>query len=438
MGLAHRATNLTFVKRWIRRGLAAVAVGALATSTLAPNAAAEYRREPMPMDKCAVNRPSSESQVMNAWHLERLRMNEVWRIATGKGIKIAVIDTGLTTLGSPYFDPEKVTAFNLLPPADKDFADGLNCMHGTGVVSLIAASRGSQGQIHPTTDFAGIAPDADIVAYRTLYDNGEDESVLPMIMAIEDAIKQKVDVINISQTVGAGDPHITQLGQAVARALDAGIVVVAAAGNTETSGLQGPAYPASFPGVISVGMINKTDAADPGSWNMGPITIGAPGTGLIFLSPSRARPNPSAQNQSFQTADGTSYASPIVAGVVALMLEQDRQINGADSRMTPDAVRKRLIATADRPASTIPDKRIGFGIINPMAALVGPAPAPSNDVTSSPIYPTPFQPKDRGDQRPVQLGLGLAVGAVSITALGLVAAIAIPAAVRRNGGHEAP
>ena len=399
--------------------------------------------------KDCLDRPVvSESQIGNAWHLDRLRMPEVWRIATGKGIKVAVIDTGVSTGGSVYLEPTRVRSYDLMPPSE-DETSGFDCDHGTQVTAILGASLGERGEPHhQATNFAGIAPDAEIYAYRTLGQSlGADENkgapLAPAIAAINQAIAEKVDVINFSQVVEAGTIGFPEFKRAIEDALAAGIVVVAAAGNTvqRAEGFTGAAFPAGFPDVIAVGSSNEFDAGDQSTMTNRKIDLGAPGVGIVSLNPSPARAQASVANQAFATnLVGTSFATPIVSGVVALMLQSDRDMARLEpgysdanyKKPSPQEIRARLMVTADPPPSTLPDRFIGAGIVNPMRALRGTFRDPVNPSARASVPETPFPEPVKPDQTPVQVGLGMAVGATVVVLFGLGAAIAIPAATRRR------
>ena len=276
---------------------------------------------------------------------------------------------------------------------------------------------------------SGIAPDATIISYRALGTSEpqqEPESVAPTIAAVRAATSEKVDIINLSQSVRRVDPLIDDYAAAVADALKQGIVVVAAAGNI-TEGVQEASYPAAFPGVIAVGSSTPSDDADPTSRPGDYIAVAAPGSDITALLPSPVRDSAGQANQAYQAGlDGTSYAAPIVSGVVALMLQ-------LDPSLTPGQVLERLKATADPPPSAVPDDRLGMGIINPMRAMAGVMrpPSPSPTVTSSaPVEPLPR--REEPDMKPAVIAVSVGVGALVLAAVGLVAAVTIPAAVRRD------
>ncbi|MDO5735004.1 MAG: S8 family serine peptidase [Propionibacteriaceae bacterium] len=419
-----------------RRLAAAASFAVLLSLNTLGNAHAETRVTDLNSTTCVPdgNGATADGNVPpRAWHLDRLDMQAAWGLATGANIKVAVIDTGVAATGTPFFaGNDKVETLDVLDGMNEDDmkAGGVDCTHGTAVASLIAAARPDGRDVDVRTDFAGIAPDATIISYRVLRvserQEGQENTPLgPTIAAVRDATARGVNIINLSQSVDGSDPLLRSYRDAVADALKAGIVVVAAAGNYPD--VMAPSYPGAFEGVISVGSSTRTDAASARSLANTGAVIGAPGEDLMALRPSKSRENAIYKNQSYADGiDGTSFAAPIVSGVVALMLE-------ADSTMTPDEVRRRLMETADPPPAAVPDSRIGYGIVNPMRALTGVArpqegnPGADTDVLVD-YLPTSREP----DMVPALIAVSVGAGAVVLAAVGLVMAISLPAATRRN------
>lgn len=381
----------------------------------------------MAPDKCGT---SSEGSITDppaeSWHLARLNMEQAWQLATGKGITVAIIDTGID-YGNPSRTPAaRFSAHDVLPPLEGAAADApFECGHGTAVASLVAAGYDSD----ENTDFRGIAPDAQIIGIRALQGAGAIEDVDGTVAAIRAAIDMKVRIINISQ---AAFTNRGEYADAIQAALDAGIVVVAAAGNTTAMAGNQLAYPAAYPGVISVGMTNQADVTDPESFAMpGLISVAAPGVNLTTLAPS----NETTQRFAIAT-QGTSYAAPIVSGVVALMLEQaDRE----GVTLSPEQVKARLELTADPPPGPIPDPQLGHGIVNPVRALSKIAP-PSGEVqaTESEPSPTANQAPIEVSPWPKRLALGAAALAFATVFIGIGLKTALPAARKRGGRPATP
>lgn len=421
----------------MRRAAASLIVAALMGSPLAAPAHAQPEVTQMVPRDCLDIEATPDADIPQAWHLERLGMNSAWSMATGAGVTVAVIDTGVAAEGTPYFGADRITTYDVLGGMTQQDRDrgGMDCVHGTQVAGLLAGGRAATGPIDLRTNFSGIAPEATIVAYRVLStsnanpDDQEFDTVDATIVAIHHAIGEGVDVINLSQMVPGSEPKLPELRAAVQDALAAGIVVVAAAGN-QVEGMQGPAYPASFEGVISVGMTTRTDAASPASLPVPdgapPVAVSAPGSGIMSLNPSRPREQAAYTNQAYAIdIEGTSFAAPIVSGVAALLLE-------AEPHLSPAEVRQRLIETADPPANTAPGRRDGYGIVNPMRALAGvPLPHSSDGpaVGQEPAEPLP-DPVHR-DMVPIYAGIGIGAAAIFLVGMGVVLSITLPAARRR-------
>lgn len=361
-----------------------------------------------------------------AWFLTRLDMAQAWRQATGRGVTIAVIDTGIDPHASLYLGTGRISTYDMVPPSNTPNPDGITCGHGTQVASLIAGARFVDRRI----TFSGIAPESRIIGFRALAGTGSEEPFEPTISAIRAAIATPgVRIINISQGASYGTPAYAA---AIADAIAAGIVVVASTGNTDQD-LVGPSFPASYPGVISVGMTGADDAPSAISYTNAAmeVTIGAPGADMISLNPSTlidsSDPEVLVANQAYATGlNGTSFAAPIVSGVVALMLE-------ADPSLTPAQVKARLQETADPPAAAVPDPRIGYGIINPVRALTGVAvEVPKGSRPSTLNTNTPFPEPPPADPLPKRIALVLAALVGLLVVGGTVLRFALPAAAKRD------
>ena len=211
-------------------------------------------------------------------------------------IRIAVLDSGVDHVN----DIHLAETISLVPGEEEMnplFMDGTG--HGNSVAGLIAAEENGEG-------ITGVAPDAEIYSYRVL-DDDNCAPVSRVVEAIYMAVDRKVDIINMSFGV---DTYSEALAQAVKDASDAGILVIAAAGNTGEKGVQ---YPAALDDVMAVGSVDKNgDVADSSSVGE-EVEIVAPGelvrsTGVLGEE---------------TVSSGTSLAAPQVAGVAALIWEKD-------------------------------------------------------------------------------------------------------------------
>ncbi len=421
-------TRLTFVPnsrpaRWRARLAASVAGLVLVSGTgwgaaeqMAMAAPGDGKYEPT---ACGTKVPATMPDG-GPWQVERLRIPELHQLATGKGVRIAVIDTGVF-----FGRSDHRAGMNL---EWRDFADTdkaregrVDCDHGTFVTSLIIGQPGNDPALPPTDQFSGIAPDATVIAMRALQQSsaGDDElePLAPTIQAIREAIKLKVDIISISQQ-GTDDPKYRA---AVEDAISAGILVVAAAGN---QGAAGPTYPANYPGVMAVAMTNAADQPDPNSQHGGGMTISvaAPGTAVVGLFPLCSESDcPGGGPAAYGSQTGTSFATPLVAGAAALIMERFPDL-------TATQVQSLLEDTADMPAAD--PSIIGHGIINPYRALTGPRPPALEDNEQvGKVQVPPVEADNDHRQRNIALVVaGASLGIVTIT--GVITA-ALPAGRRR-------
>ncbi len=432
----------------IGRALTAAAVGViLVAQPLSAVPARATIGSPLDSKFCQAGQNVQIGPVQPSWANERLKADEVWsqrdakqRPIRGAGIKVAVIDTGAQINVSPVLSLPPGAAGQsdeMLPKWDMiDFVGddneilqrGMDCSHATAVVGYI------NGQHVGGWNMGGMAPAAHVTVLRALKGTQGNENHDAMVRALDYAISQKFDIINISQS-GADHPAMKV---AITRAIKSGIVVVAAAGNGGFKA--GPSYPAAYEGVIAVGMTTKGGAAAPSS-QADPrmeVSVAAPGEKVTLLQWSHPRANPNQdpaeyfQNrQGWGEGDGTSYATPMVSGVVALMLQQAR---AEGKNLTPAEVKQRLQQTADRPPGAVPDAQLGYGTVNPRGAVFGPfpktqrtPPAPAPPVTAGPLPVPPPR-----DPLPVVIAVSAGAGALLLLLGGLVVREAIPAMRRRH------
>lgn len=388
------------------------------TWNAAPAPAAEGVGEPFDAARCQSLQPAPYFNDPTAdWPHKRLRTSEVHQLATGKGIRIAVVDTGIDTDQNPALTRNgrsKVAASYNFAGYDRSKDKQVECVHGTGVASLIVGHGGG---------LDGLAPDAEIIGMRALQavkpvdDSGrptgqeEPEPLAPTIAGIRKAIELKVDIINISQQ-GSDSPEYRA---AINDALSAGIVVVAASGNH--GGEAAPPYPASYRGVIAVGMTTIDDLPNPLS-QFNPelkVSVAAPGVAIQVAGPSGP------QGQNFHTDNGTSFAAPLVSATVALLLQRE-------PKLTPAQVKKRLEDTADPPAAAVPDKQLGFGIVNPYQALTAVPPG----TPGPPIPPGRAPDAARPSSATVAGKISIAVAVTSVVGLAVATALFAASTARRR------
>jgi serine protease AprX len=260
--------------------------------------------------------------------------------------------------------------------------------HGTHVAGIIAAGDGGGAR-------RGVAPGADLIVLKALDGTGSGR-VSDVIAAVEYAIANRdrfnIRVINLSVAAGVYESyHTDPLAQAALRAVRAGIVVVAAAGNFgrgpdgETQ-LGSIAAPGNAPWVLTVGASDDRNTPDPGDdvvapfSSRGPTAIDglpkpdliAPGVGieatadpasaLFALQPSaRVWGDAHPGGLPSLSMSGTSMAAPVVAGTVALIAQ-------AAPGLTPNAIKAILQFTA-QPRVAEDDAAQGTGLLNIRGAI---------------------------------------------------------------------
>lgn len=339
-----RGTGPRRARAWL--ALAASTAGTLAllaASPLAPPAAAEP-------GGCDV-KPGADSPGVVPWAQERLGFERVHRFATGAGITVAVVDSGLTTLQPQMRRVSTTAPINVMggPYAPGDVFDCEDYGHGTAVAAIIAAPEvAGEG-------FMGLAPDATImpIKYRdsSTTDIGGDSAAVAR--GIVTAVDGGADVINLSLQA----PDTPELRAAMERAAAADVVVVASSGNLTGEGLP-ETYPGAYadePGfgnVLTVGAVDQEDTVADFSVSGPQVGVVAPGTQIT--APTQIR--------GYFAQEGTSFATPFVAATAALVRE-------AHPRLKATRVVNRIKATADTPGVSTPDPGYGFGIVDPYLAV---------------------------------------------------------------------
>ncbi|GAA2548874.1 type VII secretion-associated serine protease mycosin [Winogradskya consettensis] len=291
------------------------------------------------------------------WHLTYLKIAEAQRISSGKGVVVAVIDTGVND------HPD--LAGSLLNGADFVVRGGSGQNdpegHGTAVAGLIAAhGKGGNGAL-------GIAPDAEILPVRVMR-KGLD--YIDIGSGVDYAISHGAKVINISLAVNGVDPKALA---AVAKAAKADVVIIAGVGNRpEATSVMAPA---KLPGVVGVGATDKSGELAKVSVTGSGVDIAAPGVDIASISNDGIY---------IDNADGTSYSSAIVSGAAALLRSKYPEMSAKE-------VVERLESTAvDKGAPGVDDK-YGHGVLDIVAALEAGGPggsAPSASATTSASDPS--------------------------------------------------
>lgn len=311
-----------------------------------------------------------------------VKADKVWRRGyTGKGVGVAVIDTGVAGDAVDFADEagnSRVVANAITSKTATTAGDGFG--HGTHVAGIIAGNSLRRDPSDPFYGkYIGVAPDASLIAVKAS-DEAGNSTVLDVINGIQFVVDHKAEfnirVLNLS--VSADTPQsykLDPLDAAVEYAWQKGIVVVAASGNRGAVSDAVHYAPGNDPFVISVGGSDEEANAGRGAragWSSTGRTqdgfakpdVMAPGAHIVsLLAPSSAFqalcPNCSIGGAYFK-AGGTSMAAPVVAGAAALLLQ-------ARPHLTPDQV-KTLLTQTDRPIAG----QYGAGEIDVERALFTP------------------------------------------------------------------
>ncbi|NGZ75571.1 S8 family peptidase [Saccharibacillus alkalitolerans] len=248
---------------------------------------------------------------------------------TGKGIKIAVLDTGVS---------EK-SALNI--SGGVSTVDGVSSYeddngHGTFVAGIIGAKSKA---------YKGIAPDASIYAVKVMDKDGNG-STESLAKGLDWAIRQRMDIINLSLSFPQNSPAIDAL---LEKAAAKGITVIVAAGNSGNSDGSGNtlAFPAKSPETITVAAVDSDLKRAAFSGTGDEVELSAPGVGVVSSSLSGK----------YKLSDGTSAAAPFVSGMVAVLKQ-------AYPNLSADQIRTSLQRGAIDLGPRGRDPQYGYGMVS--------------------------------------------------------------------------
>ena len=341
--------------RVARRALAALlaTLFIVATPTVVAPTAAHADPAGQPSD-CT---PAGHQIVAEPWPQAMLDPQRVKPFATGRGVTVAVLDSGVDA-HQPGLRGHVQHGADFLHGKGRGAGDTDCVGHGTEVGGIIAA------QPAESIGFAGVAPDVQLlpvtVSEKEVMSDGNTSGDTVDAAGLADAVRWAVDagadVLNMSLVLYHDDPV---LKSAIGYALGQGVVVVAAVGNEGSADAHNPTpYPAAYDGVIGVGAVDsnglRADSSQHGSY----VDVVAPGVQVVTT----------ARRSGQVRVDGTSFATPFVSGVAALVRQRY-------PRLTPAQVAARIMATAN-PASGAPAS-YGHGIVDPYRAVTEPLSATS-------------------------------------------------------------
>jgi type VII secretion-associated serine protease mycosin len=347
--------------------------------------------------------PARADNVRDAeWHLGFLDTVKAWQISQGDRVTVAVIDTGING-NHPDLSGNVLPGDSLVPGHPGDGWDDVD-EHGTAMAALIAAHG------HGEAGILGIAPKSKILP---LQERRGAQGAHPdtVAAAISEAVQRGARVISMSIGNAAGS---VALQLAIDQAEKADVVVVAAMGNTDLG--TRVACPACYEGVVAVGGVDRNG-------NHAAVSITGP---QMVVSAPAVDIASTARNNGYGVGTGTSPATAITAGVVAL-------IRAKYPKMTAVDVIHRLTATATDKGPPGRDDQYGYGIVNPYAALTADIPSIDPTVTpSATAAPSPTQSTTSGKSGRNSTGIGIIVLFVALAVLATIGIRRAAARYRRR------
>ena len=276
---------------------------------------------------------------MKGWEITKFNVDKQWIKSTGRGIRVAVIDTGCD-INHPVIKNNIDGQYNFINDTEDAMDDN---SHGSHVAGTIAACNNNKGMV-------GVAPDAKILALKALNKNGSG-NLTNVAKAVNYAAKQNVDIITMSLGSRGSSPLVKR---AVKKASDKGCIVFCAAGNS------GPnvdiMFPAKYPETISIGAIDE---------NLNRTNFTCSGPSLDFLAPGHNIMSIIPGGR-YALMSGTSMSNPFAAGVAALYMSYYKQKYNKklDKNALFDILKKHAISIKNEKFKT--KKYQGYGIINPI------------------------------------------------------------------------
>ncbi|MCB0191129.1 MAG: S8 family serine peptidase [Anaerolineae bacterium] len=327
--------------------------------------------------------PNDPLYSKHQWNLQAIQMPAAWDVTTGDDVIVAIIDTGVAFNASDLAGTDHMTGYDFVN-ADADPTDDNG--HGTHVAGTVAQTTNNGIGV------AGVAFNATILPVKALGASGNG-SYANIIQAIIYAVDQGADVINMSL---AGRTGTQALQDAVKYAYDRGVVVVAATGNDGQSNVY---YPAGYDEyVIAVGAVRVDNTLTSYSNHGTALDLVAPG-GDVGVDQNNDGYGDGVLQQTFKSSgdgfsyrffEGTSMASPHVAGLAALLVSQERNA-------TPDQIENYMASSA---RSLGAGDQYGAGLIQAANALslvtggVQPTVQPTTQPTTQPTEEPTVEPTE--------------------------------------------
>jgi len=268
--------------------------------------------------QAATRLPVNDPDYSDQWGLGYVNAADAWALSTGQGVMIAVIDTGVSSGGDDGL-ANLVSGHDYVSGDYYAYDQDGNGTHVAGIINQ--RTQNSEGT-------AGLAYSAVILPIRACAaidsDGASDCDDDDLVDAVDYAVRNGVDVIQLS---ASGLDYSEALADAVADAWDAGVFVVAGAGNDGSDTLT---WPAAYDGVVAVGALDENHDIASFSTVSDDLKLLAPGEDILAESFTSLRGR---GNYQTRTMSGTSMAAAHVAATAALLMSE-----GADNQAALDAM----------------------------------------------------------------------------------------------------
>ncbi|AVT39778.1 type VII secretion-associated serine protease mycosin [Plantactinospora sp. BB1] len=400
-----RTIRLTLIGAVTALAVPSIAAGPVTAAPLAPPVAQRV------LPGCDNNNPPAQPITTMPWAQQRYAPERLAPLATGAGVTVAVIDSGVDKT-HPQMKGRVLPGRDYLDPGLDGTRDCVR--HGTGAASIIAATP------REGVPFRGLAPQAKILPVRVSEkkviegkESGESVTVEKFAESIRWAVDNGASVINLSIVYYQDNPV---LKRAVEYALEKDVVLVAAAGNLYTDKNPRP-YPTSYDGVIGVGSVGEDGVVSPFSQRGDYVDLVAPGGNVVIAAPERGH----------LLDNGTSFATPFVTATVALIRQYWPELNARQ-------VTQRLLAATD-PVPGSDRDAYGAGLLNPYRAVTDTA-APARRQEAGGLPPHRIDPVEvaRAERRSQsqERALWVAGLAGTVALVALLLAVVLPRGARRR------
>jgi len=244
------------------------------------------------------------------WNVESVNAPTAWAQGfSGQGVKVAIIDTGISVHNELPNVVQRVSFVEDDPATLTDESSPFDHHgHGTHVAGIVGAKVGGPTSLEGS-EFVGVAPNTSLYSLKAM--DGDEGSILNVIEAIDWAIANDMDIINLSLGLSS---HVQLLQDAVDRAYNAGILLVGAAGNDNVGSPVN--YPAKYESVIAVSSVDSRKSISSFSSTGAEIEFTAPGSGIAstYVDGSTSK---------YIMMSGTSQAAPHIAGFLALLKQKN-------------------------------------------------------------------------------------------------------------------